>query len=75
MSHGTSALPHGAVAALAIGSILGVALAILESRGIDQVPSRTGVGIGKLVPFAVIVVMFLGGVVIIPLVVAIGLVH
>jgi uncharacterized oligopeptide transporter (OPT) family protein len=63
LSHGTSALPHGAVTALVIGSILGIVLAILESRGIDEVPSPTGVGIGMLVPFAVIVVMFLGGLV------------
>ena len=63
LSHGTSALPRGAVAALVIGSILGIVLAILESRGIDSVPSPAGVGIGMLVPFAVIVVMFLGGVV------------
>jgi uncharacterized oligopeptide transporter (OPT) family protein len=63
LSHGTSALPRGAVAALVIGSILGIVLAILESRGIDEVPSPTGVGIGMLVPFAVIVVMFLGGLV------------
>jgi Predicted membrane protein len=40
-----------------------VILAVVESRGIDWVPSPTGTGIGMLVPFAVIVVMFLGGVV------------
>ena len=63
LSRGTSALPHGAVSALVIGSILGIVLAIVESRGIDWVPSPTAVGIGALVPFAVIVVMFLGGVI------------
>jgi uncharacterized oligopeptide transporter (OPT) family protein len=63
LSHGTSALPHGAVTALVIGAIIGVILAVVESRGIDWVPSPTGTGIGMLVPFAVIVVMFLGGVV------------
>ncbi|MGE5098402.1 MAG: OPT/YSL family transporter, partial [Deltaproteobacteria bacterium] len=63
LSHGTSALPHGAVTALVIGSILGIILAVLESRGVDWIPSPTGAGIGMLVPFAVVVVMFLGGVV------------
>jgi uncharacterized oligopeptide transporter (OPT) family protein len=63
LSHGTSALPHGAVTALVISVILGVILAVLESRDVKWVPSPTGVGIGMLVPFAVIVVMFLGGVI------------
>ncbi len=63
LSQGTSALPHGAVTALVIGSIIGIILAIVESRGHKWVPSPTGVGIGMLVPFAVIIVMFLGGIV------------
>lgn len=63
LSQGTSALPHGAVTALIVGSIIGIILAIIEARGIRWVPSPTGVGIGMLVPFAVVVVMFLGGVV------------
>jgi len=63
LSQGTSALPHGAVTALVIGSILGVVLAVVESRGIDWVPSPTAAGIGMLVPFAVVIVMFFGGVV------------
>ncbi|HET7584922.1 MAG TPA: OPT family oligopeptide transporter [Gemmatimonadaceae bacterium] len=63
LSHGTSALPHGAVTALIIGSLVGILLAIIEARGIRWVPSPTGVGIGMLVPFAVVLVMFLGGVV------------
>ncbi|HVX38248.1 MAG TPA: OPT/YSL family transporter [Gemmatimonadaceae bacterium] len=63
LSQGTSALPHGAVTALVIGSILGIILAIIESRGIKWVPSPTGVGIGMLVPFAVVLVLFFGGIV------------
>jgi uncharacterized oligopeptide transporter (OPT) family protein len=63
LSHGTSALPHGAVAALGIAIVIGVLLAILEARGVMWLPSPTGVGIGMLVPFAVVLVMFLGGVV------------
>jgi uncharacterized oligopeptide transporter (OPT) family protein len=64
LSRGLSALPPGAVTALIIGSLLGILLAVLESGGLQRfVPSPTGVGIGMLVPAAVIFVMFLGGVV------------
>jgi uncharacterized oligopeptide transporter (OPT) family protein len=64
LSRGLSALPPGAVTALIIGSLLGILLALLESGRLQRfVPSPTGVGIGMLVPAAVIFVMFLGGVV------------
>ena len=61
LSHGASALPKYALTAMVIGALIGILLAIIEARGIKWVPSPTGVGIGMLVPFAVIVVMFLGG--------------
>jgi uncharacterized oligopeptide transporter (OPT) family protein len=62
LSRGVSALPPGAIAALVIAVILGIVLTILEStRAKKWVPSPTGLGIGMLVPFSVIVVMFLGG--------------
>jgi uncharacterized oligopeptide transporter (OPT) family protein len=63
LSQGFSALPPGAVTALAIGVTLGIIFTILESKGIEWVPSPTGVGIGALVPASVIIVMFLGSVV------------
>ena len=63
LSRGLSALPPGAVAALIVGSLIGIVLAIMESGSMRFVPSPTGVGIGMLVPAAVILVMFLGGVV------------
>ena len=63
LSRGLSALPPGAVAALIVGSLIGIILAIMESGSMRFVPSPTGVGIGMLVPAAVILVMFLGGVV------------
>jgi uncharacterized oligopeptide transporter (OPT) family protein len=63
LSRGLSALPAGAVTALIIFAILGIIFAILESRGATWVPSPTGMGIGMLVPFAVIFVMFLGSIV------------
>ncbi len=63
LSRGVSALPQGALAALAIACVIGVLLAVLENRKVRWVPSSTGVGIGMLVPFAVVFVMFLGGIV------------
>ena len=49
--------------ALVIAAILGIIFAVLETRGVMWVPSPTGIGIGMIVPAAVIFVMFLGGVV------------
>jgi uncharacterized oligopeptide transporter (OPT) family protein len=62
LSRGVSALPPGAITALMIAVVLGVVLTVLESKDAKWVPSPTGVGIGMLVPFSVIFVMFLGGV-------------
>jgi uncharacterized oligopeptide transporter (OPT) family protein len=62
LSRGVSALPPGAVQALIIGAIVGVILTVLESRKVKWVPSPTSMGIGMLVPAAVIIVMFLGSV-------------
>jgi uncharacterized oligopeptide transporter (OPT) family protein len=63
LSQGVSALPPGAVTALVIASLIGVLLAVLESRHFSWIPSPTATGIGMVVPAAVIFVMFLGGVV------------
>src|SRR5437016_1829351 len=63
LSKGLSALPPGAIAALVVGSILGIILAVLEYRKVKWLPSPTGIGIAMLVPASVILVMFLGGVV------------
>ena len=62
LSRGVSALPPGAVQALLIGAVVGVLLTVLEYRKIKWVPSPTGVGIGMLVPAAVVIVMFFGSV-------------
>jgi len=61
LSKGFDALPPGALAALAIGAALGVLFTLLETRWKTWVPSPTGMGIGMLVPFAVVFTMFLGG--------------
>jgi putative OPT family oligopeptide transporter len=61
---GFDALPTSALWCLVIFSVLGVVFTILESKKeLKQwVPSPTGIGIGILVPFAVISTMFVGGV-------------
>jgi uncharacterized oligopeptide transporter (OPT) family protein len=63
LSKGLNALPQGAVGALVIASIIGILFAVLENWGFTWVPSPTGMGIGMLVPAAVILMMFLGGLV------------
>ncbi len=65
LSKGAEALPRGALAALVVGSLLGVLLAVLEGTLKDRslVPSPTGLGISMLVPAFVIVTMVAGGVI------------
>ncbi len=63
LKDGASALSPSAMYALAIFSILGVIFTVLESNAKLKkwVPSPTGIGIGILVPFAVVATMFIGG--------------
>jgi uncharacterized oligopeptide transporter (OPT) family protein len=65
LSKGVEALPRGAMAALVIGVVIGIVLAILESLVRDKtlIPSPTGLGIGMLVPASVIVTMVIGAIV------------
>lgn len=65
LKEGVTALPASALWALLIFSVLGVILTILENNPKLRpwVPSPTGIGIGILVPFAVIATMFVGGIV------------
>lgn len=62
---GAEALPRGALPALLIGAALGVVLAVLEAlvRNKTWIPSPTGLGIGMLMPAAVIFTMVIGGVI------------
>jgi uncharacterized oligopeptide transporter (OPT) family protein len=62
LSRGVSALPPGAVHALFVGIVVGIILTVLEYRKVKWVPSPTGLGIGMLVPAAVVFVMFFGSV-------------
>lgn len=65
LSHGVASLPHSAMIALLVGTILGVVLTLLEQRETWRpwVPSPTGVGIAMLVPASAVTTIFLGGVV------------
>lgn len=64
LSKGLSALPAGAIPALAIAVVLGIVFTVIESTKWKKwCPSPTGLGIGMLVPGSAIVTMFLGAVV------------
>ncbi len=61
LSAGLDALPKGALSALVVGVVLGVAFSLMEAtRAKNVAPSATGLGIGMLVPGSAIVTMFLG---------------
>ncbi len=62
---GFSSLPTSSLWMLLVFSVLGVIFTILESKPKlkPYVPSPTGIGIGILVPFAVVATMFIGGVI------------
>jgi uncharacterized oligopeptide transporter (OPT) family protein len=63
LSKGVEALPKGAPAALLIGVLAGIVLAVLEGsvKKRTLVPSPTGIGIGMLVPAATVLMMVVGG--------------
>ncbi len=65
LQEGVGALSPSALKALAVFSVLGVILTVIESNKKLKkwVPSPTGIGIGILVPFSVVFTMFLGGVI------------
>ena len=65
LREGPGALPDSALYMLAIFTVLGIVLTVLESnKKIKKwVPSPTGIGIGILVSFLVVFTMFLGGVI------------
>jgi uncharacterized oligopeptide transporter (OPT) family protein len=65
LKEGPSALPNSALYMLAIFTVLGVILTVLESNKKLKkwVPSPTGIGIGILVSFLVVFTMFIGGVI------------
>ncbi len=61
LSKGASALPHGALVYLLVGTALGILLTVLEGTRIRKwVPSPAGLGIGMLVPGSAVCSMFVG---------------
>lgn len=63
LSRGLSALPDGALPALAVAVVLGILFTVSEgTRWRRWTPSPTGIGIGMLVPGSAIVTMFLGAI-------------
>jgi uncharacterized oligopeptide transporter (OPT) family protein len=64
LEQGASAIPSSALWAMGIFALLGVIFTILEANPKNKrwVPSPTGIGIGILVPFAVIFTMLLGAI-------------
>jgi putative OPT family oligopeptide transporter len=61
LSGGISVLPSDRLWAFAIGCVVGILLTILEQRYKTWTPSPTGLGIGMVVPGAVVFTMVLGG--------------
>jgi uncharacterized oligopeptide transporter (OPT) family protein len=62
LSSGFDALPKYSLMFLVIGAIVGIVIAVLETRWRDYLPSPTGLGIGMMVPGNVVFTMVLGGV-------------
>jgi uncharacterized oligopeptide transporter (OPT) family protein len=62
LSSGADALPQYAMYALVIGAILGIVIAVGETKWAKYLPSPTGLGIGMMVPGNVVFTMVLGGV-------------
>ncbi|HTE05336.1 MAG TPA: OPT/YSL family transporter [Planctomycetota bacterium] len=62
LSKGIEAVPSSALWALAVATVLGIVLTILEQKPSSRkwCPSPTGVGIGMLVPFGEVAVMCVG---------------
>jgi uncharacterized oligopeptide transporter (OPT) family protein len=62
LAGGISALPRESLWAFAIGAGIGIVLTMSEQRFKKWTPSPTGLGIGMLVPGAVVFTMVLGGI-------------
>ena len=62
LNKGLSALPRGAVEALAIALVIGAIATVLEPKYRRFVPSPTGVGLGMLIPTVSILPMVIGGI-------------
>ncbi len=63
LNKGLSALPSGAMPALAIALVIGAVATVLEPKYHRFIPSPTGVGLGMLIPSVSILPMVVGGIV------------
>ena len=67
LAKGIHALPEGALAAIAVGALLGIALTLLEEFGPERLrpwlPSTTGLGIAGVIPAFNSIAMFAGALV------------
>lgn len=62
LSQGFSKLPHSALIAMGVGTLLGIVFTLLEQneRWRPWVPSPTGLGIGMIIPANAVTTMWLG---------------
>jgi uncharacterized oligopeptide transporter (OPT) family protein len=63
LNRGFDALPEYSLIAMMVGALVGILITLLETRWKNYVPSATGLGIGMMVPAAVVFSMVLGGII------------
>jgi uncharacterized oligopeptide transporter (OPT) family protein len=63
MTKGLDALPKGALLFMLIGAVVGILITLGEVKWKKYLPSATGLGIGMMVPGAVVFTMLIGGIV------------
>ncbi len=62
LTQGIAALPPGCLVGLVIGIVVGILLTLLAERYKENTPSPAAIGIGMLIPAAVLMTFILGGV-------------
>ena len=62
LTQGLGALPPGCLVGLVIGVVVGIVLTLLSERYKENTPSPAAIGIGMLIPAAVLLTFILGGV-------------
>lgn len=62
LTKGFSALPRGCLVGLVIGIAVGILLTLLAEKWAEMTPSPAAIGIGMLIPAAVLMTFILGGI-------------
>jgi putative OPT family oligopeptide transporter len=62
LTQGLNALPKGCLVGLVIGIVVGIVLTLLAEKWAEMTPSPAAIGIGMLLPAAVLMTFILGGV-------------